>query len=104
MNKIRIENLEPRKGRGRPKGSPNKTATAVRDAIKELADGNAHKVQEWLDMVAMGDESLGVKPAPDKAVDLWLKIVEYNLPKLARTEVTGEDGGDVRVAVSWLKK
>jgi hypothetical protein len=102
-NKIRTENLSPRIGKGRPKGSPNKTATAVKDAIKALADGNAHKVQEWLDLVALGNESLGIKPAPDKAVDLWLKMLEYNIPKLGRTEVTGKDGDDVKVSVSWLK-
>lgn len=103
MNKIRTENLEERKGRGRPKGSPNKTATAVKDAIKQLADGNTHKIQEWLDMVALGDDSLGIKPAPDKAIDLWLKMLEYNIPKLGRTEVTGADGGPQEYKVTWAK-
>ena len=49
MNK-QSENI----GGGRPKGSPNKATAAVREAIAVFAEGNAHKLQEWLDDVAMG--------------------------------------------------
>lgn len=81
---------------GRPKGSPNRATAAVREAIAVFAEGNAHKLQEWLDDVAMGVG--GNKPDPAKAADLYLRAIEYHIPKLARTEVTGQDGGPVEVS------
>ncbi len=83
-------------GMGRPKGSPNKATAAVREAIAVFAEGNAHKLQEWLDDVAMGVG--GNKPDPAKAADLYLRAIEYHIPKLARTEMTGPDGGPVQVS------
>ncbi len=83
-------------GMGRPKGSPNKATAAVREAIAVFAEGNAHKLQEWLDDVAMGVG--GNKPDPAKAADLYLRAIEYHIPKLARTEMTGADGGPVQVS------
>jgi hypothetical protein len=83
-------------GGGRPKGSPNKATAAVREAIAVFAEGNAHKLQEWLDDVAMGVG--GNKPDPAKAADLYLRAIEYHIPKLARTEMTGPDGGPVQVS------
>jgi hypothetical protein len=88
-------------GKGRPKGTPNKSTTIVRDAIAKLLERNAGNMDTWLQLVAYGDESLGVKPAPDKALDLLQKLAEYHIPKLARTELTGADGGDVKVSVKW---
>jgi hypothetical protein len=38
--------------KGRPKGSPNKSTAAAREAIAQFVDGNAHKMQEWLEQVA----------------------------------------------------
>ena len=103
MNKLENGNSEnlTNRGRGRPKGAANKTTFEIKQAVAALVQGNVHRVQEWLDLIALGDESLGVKPAPDKAMALYLKLMEYNLPKLGRTEVTGEDGGDLRVSVKW---
>ena len=83
-------------GGGRPKGSPNKATAAVREAIAVFAEGNAHKLQEWLDDVANGVG--GNKPDPAKAADLYLRAIEYHIPKLARTEMTGVDGGPVQVS------
>lgn len=83
-------------GMGRPKGSPNKATTAVREAIAVFAEGNAHKLQEWLDDIAMGVG--GNRPDPAKAADLYLRAIEYHIPKLARTELTGKDGGALEVS------
>jgi hypothetical protein len=94
----------PNAGKGRPKGIPNKSTAVVREAIATLLERNSDKMDEWLQMVAYGDDSLGIKPAPDKALDIMQKMAEYHIPKLARTEVTGAEGGDVKIAVTWLKK
>ena len=96
--------IPPNAGKGRPKGTPNKSTAIVREAIATLLERNSDKMDEWLQMVAYGDDSLGIKPAPDKALDIMQKMAEYHIPKLARTEVTGAEGGDVKIAVSWLKK
>ena len=74
-------------GQGRPKGIPNKTTRDVREAIALLAESTVGQVEGWLKAVAAED--------PAKALDLWLKLVEYHVPKLARTEMTGANGGPV---------
>ena len=90
------------KGAGRPSGSPNKATTQARQAIASFVDGNAHRLTEWLDQVANGvkvvemdgDEAVEkyvVPPNPAKAFDMFQSVVEYHIPKLARTEVTGND-------------
>lgn len=89
-------NKQPRNTGGRPKGSPNRATADVRAAIAVFAEGNAHKLQDWLDRIAEGSD--GVRPDPAKAADLYLRAIEYHIPKLARTEVTGQDGGPVEVS------
>jgi hypothetical protein len=94
-------NKQTQNSRGRPKGSPNKATADVRAAIAAFAEGNAHKLQDWLDRVAEGYG--GVKPDPAKAADLYLRAIEYHIPKLARTEVTGQDGGPVEISAIQIK-
>jgi len=95
--------IPPNAGKGRVKGVPNKSTAIVRDAIALLLERNSSKMDEWLQMVAYGDEGLGLKPAPDKALDIIHKMAEYHIPKLGRTEMTGQDGDDIKVSVSWQK-
>jgi hypothetical protein len=52
-------------------------------------------MDRWLNEVAQDD--------PYKALDLMNKLSEYHIPKLARTELTGADGGPQQHQVSWLK-
>jgi hypothetical protein len=87
------------KGAGRPAGSPNKATAEARQAIGAFVDGNAHRLTEWLDQVAAGvkveDPDTGemkyvVPPNPAKAFDMFQSVVEYHVPKLARTEISGE--------------
>ena len=88
------------KGAGRTSGSPNKATTQARQAIASFVDGNAHRLTGWLDQVAQGvktedpetgEEKYIVAPNPAKAFDMFQSVVEYHIPKLARTEVTGND-------------
>lgn len=101
----------PAAGMGRKPGVPNKATADARRAIAAFVDNNAHKLQEWLDAIADGvrapeevdDEGnaspgkLLVPPNPAKAFELFQSVVEYHIPKLARTELTGEGGGPVRI-------
>ena len=79
--------------RGRPKGSVNVSTRQVREAIAQIAEDNAHKLIEWLEQI---DD-------PAKRVDLYLRVIEYHIPKIARTEVTGADGGPQQHTYRWLQ-
>ena len=90
-------------GPGRPRGVPNKSTETVRKAIAMLLERNSEKMDEWLQLVAYGDSELGVKPQPDKALDIMQKMAEYHIPKLARTEVVGDKDQPVELKISWQK-
>ncbi len=100
MNKVREENsgFEAQKGRGRPKGTPNRATTEFRDTIKALLEDNRENVAIWLSDVANGDPTADRKPDPYRALDMLAKLAEYAAPKLSRTEMTGVDGGPVQVS------
>ena len=87
--------------KGRPKGSPNKSTAMAREAIAQFVEGNAHKMQEWLEQVAIGvkndDDKFIVLPNPEKAFGMLQSVMEYHLPKLARTEHTGDEDQPVKV-------
>ena len=63
---------------GRPKGVPNKRTILGRQAIADFVDGNAERLTGWLDKVA--------EDKPEEAFKLFMSVVEYHIPKLARTE------------------
>lgn len=75
-------------GPGRPKGLPNKATQTAREAIAKFVDGNADRLAGWLDEIAA--------ESPEKAFRAFMDVVEYHVPKLARTELTGKDGGAVQ--------
>ncbi len=75
---------------GRKKGTPNKATQDVREAIAVFAEGNVSRLQEWLDRIAEDD--------PVKAADLYVKLLEYHVPKLSRAELTGKGGGPIEYA------
>lgn len=77
---------------GTRKGVPNKTTAAAREAIARFVDDNADRLQGWLDEIA-ADPKLG----PRIAFEALMSVVEYHVPKLARTEHTGKDGGAIVV-------
>jgi hypothetical protein len=70
---------------GRKKGAPNKTTADVREVIAAFAKANAERMHEKLNEI---DD-------PAKWIDAYLRAIEYHIPKLGRTEVTGKDGGPV---------
>ncbi len=74
-----MANTTGKKWGGRTKGTSNKATQEAREAIGRFVDNNAHKLQEWLDAIA--DEN------PEKAFNLFQSVIEYHVPKLARTEI-----------------
>ena len=79
-NKIEGGNLT-RRGRGRPKGSPNKLTKAAKDAIAEAAEGlgGAERLCEW------------AKEAPENEKAFWSSIY----PRLLPVQVSGPEGDNI---------
>ncbi len=110
-------------GQGRRKGSVNKSTATARLALAAFVDNNAERLQGWLEKIADGIPAVDEKgkpvvsktgavvyevaPDPGKAFDMFTRVVEYHIPKLARQEITGPDGGpveaEVRVNVNFIK-
>lgn len=64
---------------GRKAGVTNKATMEAREAIAAFVNNNAEKLQGWLDQIA--------KDNPEKAFTLFQSVIEYHVPKLARTEI-----------------
>lgn len=77
--------IPPPPGPGRPKGSPNKATTRAREAIADFVEGNSVRINGWL------EEVYQVKGA-EAALNIFRDFVEFHVPKLGRTELTGKDG------------
>lgn len=69
----------------------------VRKALMLLAKGNVHRVQHWLDRVAMD--------SPKDAIDLWLKMLKFSVPELraVAVEVRSSDGAPTAMSIADLE-
>ena len=102
-------------GAGRPKGALNKATTTAREAIAAFVDDNSRRMDELLDQIATGTPKINqdtgeiiknadgsiawvVEPNPKGAFDAMQSVIEYHIPKLARVEQTGKDGGPITTA------
>lgn len=79
----------PSAGRGRRKGEINKVTRDVREIIAKVAEKNGGKLSGWLDRVA--------RKNPARAIDLYLRMIEYHIPKLSRQEIVKPPSGNSRV-------
>lgn len=86
--------MKGRKTGGRVKGVPNKATVTFKETVTALLQENSENIAVWLKQVAVD------KDDPGRALDLLAKLAEYAYPKLARTEVTGANGGPVQVQAS----
>lgn len=95
-----------REGAGRKKGVPNKVTTDQRVLVLALLDKKLPDLEAMIDETRFGIEIeketekgtvVGrLNADPKGAADLMIKLMEFSIPKLGRTEVTGEGGGPVQ--------
>lgn len=79
--------------KGRPKGASDMDTRKIRQAFHMLLENNLDNITLWLAQVGAKD--------PQKAVDLTLKLSEFIIPKLARQEIVGNDGQDLKVSFNF---
>lgn len=72
---------------GRNHGAKNKVTQNIRKAYQDLVEGNLQNMSLWIANIAADD--------PKQAMEIMIKLSEFVIPKLARTEVTGQDGDDL---------
>lgn len=82
--------------KGRAKGVGNKNTEKVREAISRFADDTVEDFTKWIKDIAVDDKK--------SAAELFLKAIEYHIPKLARTEHTGQDGKDIQITIEKIIK
>jgi len=97
-----------KKNGGRKAGVPNKVTQEARELVKQLLDANLPYLQSWIVSTAEGilDDKTGkyiVQPNPAKACEIVQNLVEYSVPKLARTEVVGDEAKPIHYRLSWKK-
>lgn len=78
---------------GKKKGTLNKNTRMIREAYQKLTEDNLDNMSRWVSQVASED--------PAKALDIMIKLSEYIIPKLARTELSGNDGEDLFKNISF---
>lgn len=81
-SKPTINRKPPNAGKGRVKGVPNKATALAREAIARFVDGNADRLQRWLDKIEKEEGALA-------AFKCFTDVIEYHVPKLARHEHAG---------------
>jgi hypothetical protein len=59
----------------------------IRTAYQQLVEFNLENMSAWLVQIAADN--------PEKAFELMIKLSEYVIPKMQRTEVVGKDGADL---------
>jgi len=89
------------KPKGKPRGAsrkgiPNRATAQAREAIALFVDGNAHRLQDWLNAIAEDE-----KQGPAVAYRLFMEVLEYHVPKLARIEHAGDAKHPVEHRFSW---
>lgn len=87
-----------KKGEIRPnqgKRGPSKTTKLAREALASLVDGNADKLQRWLDAIEKQN-------GPEAAFKCFMSLLEYHVPKLGRTELVAKDGKDLNMSPTLI--
>ena len=69
-------------GKGRPKGALNRSTEMMKLTIARAVDNTLNTLSADLEKIKKQD--------PERAIELALKLMEFTLPKLSRTEMKAE--------------
>ena len=84
-----------KRGPGRPIGSKDVRTMGIREAIQKMLDGTlAMNLDKW---VAETYEQKGA----DAAIKAAAQFVEFGVPKLNRSEISGPEGGAIPIKIRW---
>lgn len=94
----KFEKGQPRlEGAGRKAGVPNKTTAQMKDALALLVENNLDRLQIWLDEIYE-------KEGAGSAFKAFASLLEYHIPKLARTELKADNSlVDNNITVTLVK-
>jgi hypothetical protein len=67
---------------GRPKGAINRSTEMMKLTIARAVDNTLNTLSADLEKIRKDD--------PERAIELALKLMEFTIPKLSRTELRGE--------------
>ena len=81
---------------GRPKGSPNKTTAEIKDIITRVVGNQLDMLEDDLKKIR--------RESPARAAEIYMKMVDYVLPKQSKTELIGEVTHKVSKVVIEIKK
>lgn len=82
-------------GPGRPKGSVNRATAEAREAFSHLVTWSAPKLQGWLKAVARDD--------PARALELFGRLAEFVIPRLARTTLGGDPDNPLLAPITHVE-
>ncbi len=68
--------------KGRPKGAVNRSTEMMKLTIARAVDNTLNTLSSDLEKIKKKD--------PERAIELALKLMEFTLPKLSRTEMKAE--------------
>ena len=68
--------------KGRPKGAVNRSTEMMKVTIARAIDNTLNTLSSDLEKIKKKD--------PERAIELALKLMEFTLPKLSRTELKAE--------------
>ena len=77
--------------KGKPKGTLNRATIDFKLGVNKLIEYATPQMTEWLMDI----------PDPAKRLEMIYKFAQFGYPLLARTEMVGKDGGDIKI--SWEK-
>jgi len=77
---------------GRSKGTPNKTTQKTREFINDLLENEQQNILDALESIRESN--------PVEYLKQWNALLEYGTPKLARTELVGDDKKPLSIEVT----
>lgn len=81
---------------GRKKGVPNKTTAEIKDIITRVVGNQLDLLEDDLKKIR--------KESPARAAEIYMKMVDYVLPKQSKVELEGELKHRVSKVVIEIKK